>query len=69
MPADRAKVWAALNDPEILKRSIPGCQELDKTSDTEFTATAKVAAVPRHRKRKRACKVSPCRPFCFWCRK
>ena len=46
LPAERAKVWAALNDPEILKRSIPGCQELDKTSDTEFTATAKVAVGP-----------------------
>jgi uncharacterized protein len=46
LPADRATVWAALNDPEILKRSIPGCQELAKTSDTEFTATAKVAVGP-----------------------
>jgi carbon monoxide dehydrogenase subunit G len=46
LPADRAKVWAALNDAEILKRSIPGCQELEKTSDTEFTAIAKVAVGP-----------------------
>jgi hypothetical protein len=36
--APRATVWAALNDPEILKASIPGCQELDKRSDTEMTA-------------------------------
>jgi carbon monoxide dehydrogenase subunit G len=27
--APRHKVWAALNDPEILKASIPGCQELE----------------------------------------
>jgi uncharacterized protein len=46
LPADRAKVWAALNDPQILQRSIPGCQELAKVSDTEFTATAKVAVGP-----------------------
>src|SRR5919202_1541676 len=46
LPADRATVWAALNDPEILKRSIPGCQELAKISDTEFTATAKIAVGP-----------------------
>src|SRR5215208_1874805 len=46
LPADRATVWAALNDPEILKSSIPGCQELAKTSDTEFTATAKIAVGP-----------------------
>jgi carbon monoxide dehydrogenase subunit G len=36
--APRAKVWAALNDPEILKASIPGCQELEKRSDTEMAA-------------------------------
>ena len=36
--APRAKVWAALNDPEVLKASIPGCQELDKRSDTEMAA-------------------------------
>ena len=46
LPSNRATVWAALNDPEILKRSIPGCQELAKTSDTEFRATAKVAVGP-----------------------
>ena len=46
LPADRATVWAALNDADILKRSIPGCQELAKTGDTEFTATAKVAVGP-----------------------
>ena len=36
--ADRAAVWAALNDPAVLKACISGCQELEKTSDTEFTA-------------------------------
>lgn len=36
--APRAVVWAALNDPAILKASIPGCQELTKTSDTEMNA-------------------------------
>jgi carbon monoxide dehydrogenase subunit G len=46
LPADRATVWAALNDADILKRSIPGCQELAKVGDTEFTATAKVAVGP-----------------------
>ncbi|MCZ6699868.1 MAG: SRPBCC domain-containing protein, partial [Planctomycetota bacterium] len=36
--APREKVWDALNDPEILKQCIAGCQELDKPSDTEFSA-------------------------------
>ncbi len=46
LPADRAAVWAALNDPEILKACIPGCQELAKVSDTEFQAVAKIAVGP-----------------------
>jgi carbon monoxide dehydrogenase subunit G len=32
-------VWRALNDPEVLKASIPGCQSLEKQSDTELAAT------------------------------
>ncbi|MBW8285620.1 MAG: carbon monoxide dehydrogenase subunit G [Rhizobium sp.] len=31
-------VWQALNDPEILRRAIPGCESLEKTSDTNMTA-------------------------------
>lgn len=37
--APRAEVWAALNDPEVLKACIPGCQELEKTGDTTMEAT------------------------------
>ena len=37
---EKQKVWEALNNPEILKQSIPGCEEFKKNSDTEFTATA-----------------------------
>jgi carbon monoxide dehydrogenase subunit G len=33
------KVWQSLNDPEVLKACIPGCQNLEKRSDTEFAAT------------------------------
>ena len=36
----KEKVWEALNDPEILKQAIPGCEEFTKNSDKEFTATA-----------------------------
>lgn len=47
IPAPRDKVWQALNDPEILKQAIPGCEELIKTSDTDLEAkvTAKVGPV------------------------
>ena len=37
---EKQKVWEALNDPEILRQSIPGCEEFKKNSDTKFTATA-----------------------------
>ena len=36
----KEKVWEALNNPEILKKAIPGCEEFTKNSDTEFTAKA-----------------------------
>lgn len=44
--ADRATVWAALNDPETLKACIPGCVSLDKTSDTTFEAVVKQKVGP-----------------------
>ena len=37
---EKQKVWDALNDPEVLRKSIPGCEDFKKNSDTEFTATA-----------------------------
>lgn len=47
IPASREAVWHALNDPEVLKRCIPGCEELQKLSETEMTAkvSAKVGPV------------------------
>jgi carbon monoxide dehydrogenase subunit G len=47
IPAPRETVWAALNNPEILKACIPGCEELNKTSDTELVAkvVAKIGPV------------------------
>ncbi|MBB3384888.1 MULTISPECIES: carbon monoxide dehydrogenase subunit G [unclassified Rhizobium] len=44
--APRDAVWAALNDPEILKRCIPGCQSLEMISPTELTATVKLKIGP-----------------------
>ncbi len=46
IPAPREKVWEALNDPEVLTKCIPGCQELNKESDTELTATVKTKVGP-----------------------
>ena len=44
--APRETVWAALNDPEVLKACIPGCQEIEKTGDTEFSARVKAKVGP-----------------------
>ena len=46
IPAKQDVVWAALNDPEVLKRCIPGCEEVVKKSDTEMTAKVTVAVGP-----------------------
>jgi carbon monoxide dehydrogenase subunit G len=40
LTATREKVWAALNNPEILKACIPGCESLDVTGENEFSAVA-----------------------------
>ena len=45
--ASRVQVWEALNDPDVLRACIPGMENLDKKSDTEFAAvvTTKVGPV------------------------
>ncbi|MFN3500422.1 MAG: SRPBCC family protein, partial [Pannonibacter indicus] len=47
IPAPRTDVWNALNDPDVLKACIPGCESLEMTSPTEMTAavTAKIGPV------------------------
>lgn len=44
--APRTVVWEALNDPEVLKASIPGCETLEKSGETELKATASVKVGP-----------------------
>ena len=46
LPAARPKVWALLNDPEVLKACIPGCQSFEKVGDDGFAAVAKVKIGP-----------------------
>lgn len=40
LPATRERVWAALNDPEMLKACIPGCQTFEATGENAFAAVA-----------------------------
>lgn len=44
--APRERVWAALNNPEILRRCIPSCESLDSVSPTEMLATVKLKFGP-----------------------
>jgi hypothetical protein len=46
LPATREAVWTKLNDPVVLKSCVPGCEQLDKTSDTEFQAIASIKIGP-----------------------
>ncbi len=46
LPASQEVVWQKLNDPEVLKACIPGCQSLEKTSDNGFQAVAKIKVGP-----------------------
>lgn len=41
-----AKVWAALNNPDVLKACIPGCETLEKKSDTQLAATVALKIGP-----------------------
>lgn len=47
IPAPRERVWAMLNDPDVLRECIPGCQSLDKSGDDKFAAkvTTKIGPV------------------------
>lgn len=40
--ATREEVWSALNDPEVLARTIPGCQRLEQVGENEYDSTLKV---------------------------
>lgn len=46
IPASREVVWTALNNPDVLKQCIPGCQELEMTSPTEMTAKVVIKVGP-----------------------
>jgi carbon monoxide dehydrogenase subunit G len=47
LPCSQYRAWQALNDPELLRASLKGCEKLERTSDTEFSGTvaAKIGPV------------------------
>lgn len=46
VPADKQTVWEALNDPEVLRQCLPGCEEVVKSSETELTAKITIKMGP-----------------------
>ena len=46
IPAPRQKVWDALNDPEVLKASLPGCESMERTEDGGYDAKIKAKVGP-----------------------
>ena len=50
VPAPVEKTWAALNDPEVLKACLPGCEAIEPSGENEFRAamTARVGPVSAH---------------------
>ncbi len=46
IPAPRQRVWEGLNDPEVLRESIPGCESVEKTGEDSFQARVAVKIGP-----------------------
>src|SRR5215472_660788 len=46
IPAPPERVWAGINDPDVLKKCIPGCERIEKTGPTDFVATARLKIGP-----------------------
>lgn len=46
LPASKEVVWAKLNDAEVLKACIPGCDQLNKDDETHFSAVVKIKLGP-----------------------
>jgi len=46
IPVSQQQVWKGLNDPEILKACIPGCESIEAVSDTEYRVVMTAAIGP-----------------------
>jgi carbon monoxide dehydrogenase subunit G len=62
IPADRAATWAAINDPEILKACIAGCESLERTADDAFAAVVALRVGPVSAKLKGTLRMLVVRP-------
>jgi uncharacterized protein len=62
IPASIDRTWAALNDPDVLKDCIAGCESLERTADNGFTALVAVRVGPVSARFKGALQLSDVRP-------
>lgn len=62
IPAPRARTWEALNDPEVLKGCIAGCESLERTGEDGFTALVAVKIGPVSARFKGSLKLSDVQP-------
>lgn len=62
LSAAREKVWEALNDTDVLKECIPGCEELDKLSETQFAALVRAKVGPVNAKFKTEIELQDVKP-------
>ena len=46
IPVPQAEVWRGLNDPEVLKACIAGCESIEKVSDNEYRVVIVAAVGP-----------------------
>jgi hypothetical protein len=46
IPVPQAEVWRGLNDPEVLKACIAGCESIEKVSDNEYKVSIVAAVGP-----------------------
>jgi carbon monoxide dehydrogenase subunit G len=46
IPVPQQKVWEGLNDPEVLKACIPGCETIERVSDSEYRVAMTAAVGP-----------------------
>lgn len=62
LPAAPVTVWEKLNDPQVLRTCVPGCEQLDQVSETEFYAIAVTKIGPVKARWKGRLRLSDCNP-------
>ena len=62
IPASRDAVWKALNDPQVLKACLPGCESVEQTSPEEFRVAIKAVIGPLRARFQGVLKIADAKP-------